>query len=329
MAIQTKNIILKASDLPTAWCFEYLLDLPQPLNGLDEKIRSPFSRDTNASFSIYKTPEGRYRFKCFSTSLLGDAFDLMVALEKKKGVEITYKEAQRRLIQAFKTGGDTNTSYEQSNEPGVILNTKARVTDWEMMRWSKEQLAFWIQFNIDQNLLEEYNVFAIKRFIMEKMVEGVNKTYEFTHPLQFGYGRNDGSLHKIYKPGQKPKAIKVGSSYLEGSDQIVKPRENLLITKSLKDVMGWKSLEIDRWDAVSCDSENVIISKKVIEEKKAVYKRITVLMDNDVAGANASLQYKERYGIEPIVLDMPGKDITDNLRDSGEFMTRLKLMQVL
>ncbi len=88
-------------------------------------------------------------------------------------------------------------------------------------------------------------------------------------------------------------------------------------------------MEIDNWDAVSCDSENVIISKKVIEEKKAVYKRITVLMDNDVAGANASLQYKERYGIEPIVLDMPGKDITDNLRDSGEFMTRLKLMQVL
>lgn len=328
MAIRTINTILRASDLPTDWLFEYLLDLKTPLQGLDQKIRSPFSRDTNASFSIYKTEEGPYRFKCFSTGIKGNPFDLFVALEKKAGREISYKEATTRLTEAFKNGEGV-IARSVSKEPGIILNTKAKVTAWEMNRWDKEHLAFWSQFDISQDILEEYNVCVLKKFVMHKLLEGVEKEYIFENKMQFGYCRKDGSLHKIYKPGTKPKAIKVGSGYLEGEDQCLKPKENLLITKSTKDIMGFRGLEIDGWDAVSCDSENVIISKKVIEEKKAIYKRITVLFDNDQAGELAGLEYQNRYGIVPIKLDMPGKDITDNIRDYSGTVTRLKLMQLL
>ena len=92
--------------------------------------------------------------------------------------------------------------------------------------------------------------------------------------------------------------------------------------------MGFRGLEIDGWDAVSCDSENVIISKKVIEEKKAIYKRITVLFDNDPAGENASAEYQNRYGLVPIKLDL-AKDITDSLKEYGAHIVRIKLLQLL
>jgi len=325
MPVQTKNIILSPYDLDTEWVMCYLLNIP-PLNGGDIHINSPFSTDRTPSFFAYRNTEtNRYYFKCFSTGMSGGIFDLKIALDNKEGIQTTLREAQRFLI---KTYLETNKDFTLlRNRP--ILNGKGKVTGFSLKEWTSEERNFWARFYIPEKILEKYNVQPIREFSMEKLKNGTLENYVFNQGMMFGYFRMDGSLHKIYRPGNKPKAIKVGKDYVEGFDQVQLGQENLLITKSTKDVMGFMALEFGGWDAISPDSENVLLKKEFIEEQRLKYKKIKVLMDNDKAGIISTERYGKEFGLEGISFDMGFKDLTDTMEYYGPDLVRAQLNQYL
>jgi len=45
-----------------------------------EKILSPLREETNPSFNIYETPDGRWRFKDYGSGDEGNCFDLVMQL---------------------------------------------------------------------------------------------------------------------------------------------------------------------------------------------------------------------------------------------------------
>lgn len=329
MAISTKNIILSPQDLDSAWAFRHLLNLPaNALHGEDMKIRSVFALDSNPSFSIYKSGD-IYKYRCFSQGIGGDYIDLTVALQKIKGNHITRKQAMNILKQEFEAFVATGKYQPQDNQ--VVMNGKARVTDYELRTWNEDDKLFWEgRYGITQKILEFYNVAAVKHFTMEKLKNGKMEKYDFDHPRIYGYFRKDGSLDRLYRPGSKKgKFIKVGGPYVQGSDQIVKPKKNLIYIKSLKDVMGFHTLEIDDYDVKAPDAEGILVPKIQIEEDKKTYYKILTWMDPDKSGVTATNKYREQYGLPPIEFDMGPKDLTDALEIFNPTLVRITLMQLL
>ena len=75
--------------------------------------------------------------------------------------------------------------------------------------------------------------------------------------------------------------------------------------------LGFKNIE-----CIAPDSENTMIKESSINKLKEKYKSICVLFDNDEAGINSMQKYKERYGLNYIILDME-KDISDSIKVHG------------
>jgi hypothetical protein len=57
---------------------------------------------------------------------------------------------------------------------------------------------------------------------------------------------------------------------------------------------------------------------------KSKFKKICVLFDNDTAGKASMQKYQDRYGFEPILLDME-KDLSDSIAMHGLIKVKEKL----
>ena len=326
--IRTKNVILKPNQIDSEWAFNYLLG-PLELSGGDTKISSPFSTDRTPSFSIYKKSiDSAYMYSCFSSGMKGSCFDLLIELQKLKGVVIDKNQAVAILKREFEA--TIKTGDYAPIEAKVLRNGKGKVVEHQTRVWNDDDIVYWSRFETPIDILEFFNIAPLKSFTMEKLVDGEMKRYDFDHPRIYGYFRNNGSLHKIYRPGtKKGKFIKVGNEYTQGADQIITPNENLIYIKSLKDVACFKSLDISGWDTKAPDAEGILIPKKEIEQDKKTYKRILSWMDPDEAGKKATKKYKEVYEIEPVDFDMGVKDLSDSVERWGGFLVKIKLTQIL
>jgi hypothetical protein len=232
VALSTKSIINKESEIDTTWAFEFYLNLPFKLTGGDHKVKSPFSVDKDPSFAIYKLktdPNGPYRWNDLSTGNKGSILDLVGRLRapdpnnplsKLEALEIVRKDFHKCL-------NDKSYVPEASK---ALLNTKGRVTDWELRKWNAEDLKWWESYGVCKTTLEKYNVAPMYMWKMHKIVDGVEKNMEFNNPKAYGYLTQKGELAKIYQPGIKgAKFVKVKEYYLQGSDQWEHKNDQLII----------------------------------------------------------------------------------------------------
>ena len=68
--INTKNLVVRESDIPSYWVFQYYLNINEILTGQDLKITSPWNPiEKTPSMCIYvDTQKQCYMFKDFSTN---------------------------------------------------------------------------------------------------------------------------------------------------------------------------------------------------------------------------------------------------------------------
>ena len=117
---------------------------------------------------------------------------------------------------------------------------------------------------------------------------------------------NDWSKEYLAKYGE-------GGSSLE---QLKYDCKYLLITSSLKDLMTFDKLSIGNIESIAPDSENTMISETVIKELKSKYFKIIILFDNDEPGIKAAQKYKEKYGLDYVILPLE-KDLSDSVKLHG------------
>lgn len=323
--IRTRNKVLSLSQIDTEWAFTFLLG-PLSLNGGDCKIRSPFSEDKTPSFSIYKYGD-RYLFRCFSTGIRGNYLDLYIELQKQKGIILDKKQAVEIIKSEFESF--LNTGQYIAPDAKIVKNGKGRVVEWELRRWDDIDIQYWGKYEIETLDLEYYNVAPISSYVMEKLVNGELKRYVFNHDKMYGYFLKDGSLYTIYCPERKPKFTRVGFGRLLGEDQIVKPAQNLIYIKALKDGIVFKKMGFKNYDFKVVDAESTLVSKEQVEKDKKIYKKIWVWMDLDSAGKKASAKYKELYDLDSIEFNLGPKDLSDAIPEVGFNLAKLHLLQLL
>lgn len=308
--LRTKNIITRFEELDESWAFRYYLKLDEVLEGQSLQIHTPFKEEKTASFFLFY--EGRYFFKCFATNRGGDVYELVKFLFKFSNKADAINKVWYDYEQ-FLNGNGTTWSLNNYSNVQYTEKKRFRVNEVEMRKWNNDDKNYWTKYHIRSKLLEEYNVAALGKIIMTKMENGVTSEYIIQRPLMYGFHKNNGELYKIYQPGNdKAKYLKV-RNYIQGTDQLSTERPNLLITKALKDIMGFRTLELKDWDVISPDSENDVLPVELISAYKKRYKKIVTLFDNDAAGETARIAYKETHGIDPILFNMGQKDLTDSL----------------
>jgi hypothetical protein len=308
--ISTKSNAVSISDVPATWIFEHYLNLTEKLDGQQIKIKSVFKIEKTPSMYIYVDANTMtYKYKDFSSGLQGDSASLienMFSLDRRLAIF--------KIIDDYKQYLKDNKSYEM---PEIKHYDNFKVTDYTIRHWSNFDQKYWGDYHIGSKMLDAYNVSPLEYYKMSR-TEPDGKVTEITINgfNLYGYFKNDGTLYKIYQPkNQNKKFLKLGN-YIQGSEQLTLTKKYLVITSSLKDIMAFNKLGFNNIECIAPDSENTLIKESSINKLKEKYQSICILFDNDEAGINSMKKYKERYGLNYIILNME-KDISDSIKVHG------------
>lgn len=246
-------------------------------------IKSPFYNEKNPSFGFFLGEGNEICFNDFKLNIKGDCVKFV-----QMKYELTYFEALSKIALDFNIDYNfivKTKGIKKSDIPGVKTLSQSESTTKIFYRlslgkikkeWTIKELQFWKDFGISLKTLQKYKVEPISHTIVNE------------HPIKcqdiafaFLEHKDNQETYKIYQPfGERYKWLNShDESIWQGWSQLPEKGTNLVITKSLKDVMSIN--EVTGWDAVALQSENVLPKKQVIEELKNRFENIIILYDND------------------------------------------------
>lgn len=181
--------------------------------------------------------------------------------------------------------------------------------------FSKEGLAFWAKYGIQEEDLKYEEIYEVQYFWTT-----VSQQVPYT-PQSLCFAYKIGSFYKLYQPYNKEfKFIQdYPEQFVEGWLQLEYKQPLCIITKSKKDVAVLRKLG---YEAVSPKSETTMIQLKQMEWLLTRYERILVLFDND--GKHNGINYIQEYGLPLIFVPISSgtKDISDFRSRYGEEETK-------
>lgn len=276
--IITKNDVLRAVnslDVFKNYC---------PNFEVGKDINSPFRKDVHPSFGIIKGRWDEYIFKDLATGESGDCVDLV-----QKIYMLTYFEALSKIATDFELPKDKGYFYkdmgsvktpvkEMSDEQREYLESLSSKSEIRIKAraYNNDDAEFWFTRGITFKVLQFYNVVPISHiFINDKIITADKLAYAFIEQ------KDSKETYKIYQPFNKELKwlSSHDSSVWQGWTQLPEKGTDLIITKSLKDVMSIVSTL--RIPAVAMQSENTKPKQAIIDNLSNRFQQIYVLYDND------------------------------------------------
>lgn len=296
--------VFSIKSVPSNWIFEYYCKLEEKLHGQDIKIRSLFKpEERTPSMCIYYTGT-EYKYKDFSSGRHGAGINLVMDL-----YNLPYYYAINKILNDYE-------SKKDNQEQRVFKKVnKYKVTSHIKRNWNELDATFWTQFNIGSTLLNKYNIYPLAEYTLSKDIDGEINTIVTRRNYIYGYFNNSGELCKIYQPYQNDFKFTNVLPYIQGSEQLEYSKPLLIICSSMKDVMSLDSLGYDI-ECVAPNSENTMLPRSMLVAYSLKYKGILTFFDNDKAGHDSMLKYKDMYGLPGIYLKM-SKDLSDSIKDHG------------
>ncbi len=251
-------------------------------------IRSPIrDNDSSPSFSLFFPTKFKYAREeeiwwTDYTIGSGNVFDFVqhfVAYHHSIDLKNRY-EIVEYIDSALDLGLLTNNdvSTYQKRELDYVKEKETKSILFNSRTLTALDKYWWIEYGIDEPLLKIHNVRSLDNILNDDFT--VRYHYRATE-LGFVYVVYDKV--KIYSPygGDFKWRNTCPADYLLGEEQL-QQKDCLIITKSLKDIMVFKSfMDVD---SVAPQSETNGLSAEKIASYKEQYKYIYVVMDWDEAG---------------------------------------------
>lgn len=286
--------------------------------------RSPFHRDVTPSFSVY-TKNRTIRWKDYSKGIGGNVFELVMFIKHcsyEESLQVIYDD----LIK------NKNVKYiTKQDEVQNVQEIKPKIISVEAVEFEFQDILHFQNFNISKDILDMYHTGRANKLFLNG---NLHWEYKDHNPCYYYYYPHSAH-YKGYKPLEINKRIKWISNTnndedIEGYYQCnIKNRniETLILTKARKDVMFYRSFDID---AMAIQGEGHHFNPDFIRHIKKYCKRIYSQYDNDAAGLRASLNLWRNHQIPPIIIPRRwgNKDATDlwkyNKPKGYEFIKRIK-----
>lgn len=173
--------------------------------------------------------------------------------------------------------------------------------------FSAAELAYWRQYNITPEILEQYHVTSVNYYFLYDSQE------EPWYPKAPMYAYRIFDKYQLYSPKPKFFTNNWTDVCIPGFEQL-KGTDLLIITKAMKDVMCLRSFG---YDSTAPKGENCIPDLYFLEYCKKRYKRVVTLFDND--GKTSEHLYPFEHLQVPLVTG--AKDITDYCALNGPSKT--------
>ncbi len=311
------------------------IDIYCELTGIDIDVGKPISspireNDDTPSFSLFiptriRNPRPE---EIWWRDFAGDSGNVFKFVQHYAAYQYSIALNTRRDIIEF---------LDSELQLGIFVNSikverSKRTLDYESIKESKEilfqsrsftklDLFWWIKYGIDENMLNFYDVRSVKYLLNDDYT--VRHSFG-TYELAFAYVVYDKV--KIYCPHSVNYKWRntCPVEYILGEAQQTNST-TLIITKSLKDIMVFKSFI--NCDIIAPQAEGTFFSKEVIAKIKEQYEDIYVVMDYDPAGRKAA-NYLKKEGFtikwvskkEILInnkLKIKDKDISDYVNHNG------------
>ena len=163
-------------------------------------------------------------------------------------------------------------------------------------KFSDLDLLYWSQFGITTEILKKFHVFRAK----EVWINGY-LFYEYSKDdLCFIYYFVETGTYKIYRPfARRELKWRTNSSQVMGLEQL-KPGNDIIITKGLKDVMTLSSIG---FQAICNQSEGANFEESLIKRIISNYPNRLVLYDNDDAGIKGAEKTAKAFECDYLIID--------------------------
>jgi 5S rRNA maturation endonuclease (ribonuclease M5) len=278
---------------------------------INKPISSPFRKDQNPSWSLFRSKQNQIMYKDFATGETGNVVKFVQIL-----FDIKYHESLNKI---WKDLIATNKIKQRRPKVEPELKIPAKVIGVRRKYFTKTDEDYWSKYGIDKDTLKYFNVSPIDSF----WVNDIQQPYKYTKECPM-YAYKVFNKFKIYRPCATNREDKwrnnCGPYDIQGWEQLPCNDETIIITKSLKDVMVLYKLG---YNAIAPQSENSAIPKKIVDNIKERFKRIVILFDNDTPGKEAAKKLSEKYDIPFIYLPLDMyilykvKDISDVVKELG------------
>ncbi len=286
---------------------------------------STIRKDTRPTCAFYKNSKGNLIFKDFA-GISGDVTTIVMEI-----FQCSYYQSLRIIANDF---GLIPYSKMEVNPPKmqytktILEETQSAIIQVELKEFSEKELNWWEEFGISLEILKKFKVFSLKSVFLN----GSYFTSSSDRTPIYGYygGKNNKNeeLWRIYMPTKiKYRFLSNwSSSLIQGVRQLPRTGDNLIITKSQKDVMTLYNININ---AIAPISETILISKNKFDKFKKSFPNIICFYDNDLAGVKGAQKYKKEYNISCIFINRKyAKDISDLWKKSN-YIQRLEIEEEL
>lgn len=300
---------------------------------INKPVLSPLRNEKNPSFSLFKGKDGNIYYKDF---VLGGG-DCIKFVQKL--FNLNHLEALSKVVIDFNLGyyfdhkplnKTVNKNFVKVDREKELDKVQDTYLNIRQRKWKVRDKRYWAQFGIRISTLNYYNVVPIEYIFINNSIIKADK-------FAYCYIENkDGNYSfKIYQPFNKK--IKWLSSHDEsvwqGWEQLPDIGYNLIITKSLKDIMCIR--EASGFPSTALQTENIIPKESVFNELNKRFENIYLLYDNDYDsetnwGREFGRKFSKKFNIEQIEIPdkYKAKDISDftkkyGIRESKKLINKL------
>lgn len=251
---------------------------------------STLRSDKNPTCSIFRNSKGVLIFKDFATGQYLDCWNIVMYK-----YNCTYFQALEIVANDFgliKSDIKKNKGKIDLQIPKIEDKETSKI-QVEIQEFTDLELKWWSKYGITKEILNKFKVYSCKHIFLNNNLFAESKQ----HCPIFGYYGNKYhglELWRIYFPKRKNYRFITNwpAKKLQGYDQLPKKGNLLVITKSMKDCLSMYSCGIT---AIAPCSENLFVSKSILEDLKKRFKYIVVFYDNDIPGINNMRKIKKDY----------------------------------
>lgn len=309
----TKELILSKVSQETL--FEHYLGVPIK-KGLfcSPSVIRP---DKTPTCAFYKDGKGNLKYKDFA----GPTFDCIGCVMYI--FNCSYYKALRIIANDFGLINDSNIEKHPAKiaYTGVELEKteKARI-QVEIKDFSEKELKWWNSFGIGATTLKKFKVFSIKHVFLNGNYFSSSSETSPIYGYYGGINSNGDDLWRLYMPTKRTFRFlsNWNACFIQGSKQLPKSGEFIVITKSLKDVMSLYEFGIT---AIAPNSENLFLTEAQYKKIKSRFREVYLLYDRDLPGVRSANKIRKQFPDLQVLLMPKTKDFTDFVKKYGTMKT--------
>lgn len=280
-------------------------------------FHSPFRTDATPSCGYFKNRSGDILFKDFNGSFCGDFIEVV-----KTKYNVNYRDALMIIATDFglidgkirKPNIQVASTFEYNSDESTLI----QVT---IQPYTDKDLEWWGNYGVTQDILNLFRVYSCKNVFLRGDLWKCSSKDCPIYGYYFGHSKNGNERWKCYFPTQRTSRFICNCNVLQGSMQLPRSADYLVITKSMKDVMCLYSLGIT---AIAPNSESTFITQNQLLKLKDRFKYIVVLYDNDIAGIKNMNKIKKEFKLPCFYIprSYEAKDISDFYKKYGKTKTK-------